>query len=84
MTSAIATQMFEASPYATPATPIRKKPIASHWPSRHRSAMFAITRLPTTKPTEVSPSWRPYSNVVACSGPRANGSSRVFQRPNDR
>ena len=41
----------------------------------------AIRRDPTTKPTEVRPSWRPYSNSVACRTVMENGSSSTFHRP---
>ena len=39
---------------------------------------------PTTKPTEVRPSCRPYSNSVAWSSRIENGSSRTFHRPNEK
>ena len=37
-----------------------------------------------TKPTDVTPSWRPYSNSVAPRARIANGSSRTFHSPNER
>ena len=39
---------------------------------------------PTTKPTEVRPSWSPYSNSVAPRTLIENGSSRTFHRPNEK
>ena len=44
-----------------------RSPMTIQVPSREAVAYLAISRLPTTKPTEVKPSWRPYSNSVACS-----------------
>ena len=67
-----------------PATPIAMVEKTIHVPSGRRSEYFAIIRLPTTKPTEVRPSWRPYSNSVAWRASMANGRSRTFHRPNDR
>ena len=55
-----------------------------HVPSGNRAEYFAITRLPATKPTEVRPSWRPYSNSVAWRASMANGRRITFQRPNER
>ena len=68
----------------------RRCPIAisrrrrSSVPSRQPVGDLAIIRLPTTKPTDVTPSWRPYSNSVAWRALSANGRSRTFHRPNDR
>ena len=39
---------------------------------------------PTTKPTEVRPSCRPYSNSVAPRTWIENGSSRTFHSPNEK
>src|SRR3954447_2909379 len=39
---------------------------------------------PTTNPTDVSPSWRPYSNSVAWRTRNANGSRRTFQSPTEK
>ena len=36
---------------------------------------------PATKPSEVSPSWRPYSNSVAPSSSMENGRSSTFHSP---
>ena len=55
-----------------------------HGPSRSRSPKRAISRLPITKPTEVKPSWRPYSNSVAWSARIAIGRSSTFHRPNEK
>ena len=39
---------------------------------------------PITKPTDVSPSCRPYSNSVASSSRSDIGSRRTFQSPNEK
>ena len=39
---------------------------------------------PSTNPTEVRPSCRPYSNSVAPSSRIENGSSRTFHSPNEK
>ena len=52
--------------------------------SGSRRAKLAMKNEPMTKPTEVRPSWSPYSNSVA---PRTRidiGSSRTFQSPNEK
>ena len=41
-----------------------------------------MSKLPITKPTEVSASWMPYSNSVACSARRAKGSNSELLSPN--
>src|SRR5436309_15696013 len=53
-------------------------------PSGRRSPNFAMNRAPATKPTEVSPSCRPYSNSVAPTTLIAIGSNSTVQKPNDR
>ena len=52
--------------------------------SASRPEKRAMKNEPTTKPTEVSPSWRPYSNSVACSSRSEKGRSNRFHRPNAR
>ena len=44
----------------------------------------AMKNEPTTKPTEVRASWRPYWNSVAPSTFSENGSSRTFHSPNEK
>ena len=82
VTSTIAIQMFEASPYRMPTMPITVKLITIQVPSGSRSMYFAISRLPKTKPSEVRPSWSPYWNSVPPRVSMANGSSSTFHRPN--
>ncbi len=45
-------------------------------------AKRAMSSEPTTKPTDVRPSWRPYSNSVAPRVVIENGRSRTFHSPN--
>ena len=84
VTRTMATTIDVAKPYRTPAMPIAIVEKTIHVPSGSRAEYFAITRLPATKPTEVRPSWRPYSNSVAWRASIANGRRRTFQRPNER
>ena len=44
----------------------------------------AMKNEPTTKPTEVRPSWIPYWNSVAPRTVSENGSSSTFHRPNEK
>ena len=77
----IAAQTDDWSAYSSPNVPIPTQLRTSHWPSRRRSERRAMSRLPTTKPTEVRPSWMPYSNSVAWRAVMANGSSSTFWSP---
>ena len=45
---------------------------------------LAMKNEPTTNPTEVRPSCRPYWNSVACRVLRVNGRSRTFHTPNEK
>ena len=59
-------------------------PMTTHRPVWSRSAYFAMNSEPTTNPTDVSASWRPYSNSLAPSSLIAIGRSRTFHRPNEK
>ena len=52
--------------------------------SGSRRANLAMKKDPATKPTEVSPSWSPYSNSVAPRTLIEKGSSSTFHRPNEK
>ena len=84
VTRMIATQMFDGEAVQDAGDAHPQEADDQPLPSRRRSMYFAISRLPTTKPTDVRPSWRPYSNSVAFRMPIANGSSRTFHRPNEK
>ena len=62
--------------------PIPTSEITIQTGSGSRPAKRAMNSEPITKPTDVSPSWRPYSNSVAPRTVIENGSSSTFHSPN--
>src|SRR5215207_6868332 len=84
MTSRIASGIDVADAYRSPHTPMPVRPPATHSDSGNRAEKRAMKNDPITKPTEVSPSWRPYSNSVAWSSRSDIGSSRTFHSPNEK
>ena len=84
MTSTIATPIWVDRPYRTPQIPI---PIIDSTIQAGSGSLLekrAMKNEPTTKPTDVRPSWRPYWNSVAPRTWSENGSSRTFHRPNEK
>ena len=67
-----------------PAVPMPMRPMTIQTGSDRRLEKRAMKNEPSTNPTEVRPSWRPYSNSVASSTVIENGRSRTFHRPNEK
>ena len=67
-----------------PAAPMPARPMTIQSGSGRRLEKRAMKNEPTTKPTDVRPSCRPYSNSVAPSSRIENGSKRTFHRPNEK
>ena len=60
------------------------RPMTIQSGSGSRPENRAMKNEPSTKPTDVSPSCRPYSNSVAPSSRIENGSNRTFHSPNEK